>query len=117
MQEMRRRAAELKSAQEDGPMMDITRNQYFFAGLACVLLGLQFRMVESAELTPEFTQFLAERTAHPLASVNAAAQTLTQSDRPMAKKTLRPPDWIGWSLIALGSVLILHSWGMKKPGT
>lgn len=98
-------------------MMDITRNQYFFAGLALLLVGLQFRMVDSIELTPEFTQFLAERTGHPLASVNAATQTLTQSEKPLAKKVIRPPDWIGWSLVSLGSVLILHSFGMKKPGS
>src|SRR3990172_5878225 len=97
--------------------MDITRNQYFFAGLACLLLGIQFRMVDSFELTPEFTQFLAERTGHPLASVNAATQTLTQPDKPLAKKTVRPSDWIGFSLISIGAVLILHSWGMKKPGS
>jgi hypothetical protein len=97
-------------------MMDITRNQYFFAGLACLLLGLQFRMVDTFELTPEFTQFLAERTGHPLASVNAATQSFTQSDTPPAKKTVRPPDWLGWSLISLGSVLVLHSCAMKKPG-
>jgi hypothetical protein len=97
--------------------MDITRNQYFFAGLACMLLGVQFRMVDSFELTPEFTQFIAERTGHPLASVNATTQTLTQSDKPLAKKTLRPPDWLGFSLISIGAVLILHSWGMKKPGS
>jgi hypothetical protein len=101
---------------EDGLPMDITRNQYFFAGLACLLMGLQFHLVESAELTPEFTQFLAERTGHPLASVSAATQSLTQSDKPLVKKTVRPPDWLGWSLISLGSVLILHSLGMKKPG-
>jgi hypothetical protein len=98
-------------------MMDITRNQFFFAGLLCVLLGAQFRLVESFELTPQFTQFLAERTGHPLASVNAAAQTLTQSDKPLAKKVVRPPDSIGWGLLSFGSVLILHSWGMKKPGS
>ncbi|MCE5302230.1 MAG: hypothetical protein LLF97_03855 [Planctomycetaceae bacterium] len=97
--------------------MDITRNQYFFAGLACLLLGLQFRMVDTFELTPEFTQFLAERTGHPLASVNATSQTLAQSDKPLVKKMIRPPDWLGWSLISLGSVLILHSWAMKKPGS
>lgn len=97
--------------------MDITRNQFFFAGVACLLVGLQFHMTDSYELTPEFTQFLAERTAHPLASVNAATQTLTPSNKPLAKKTVRPPEWIGWSLMSLGSVLILHSWGMKKPGT
>jgi hypothetical protein len=98
-------------------MMDITRNQYFFAGLACLLLGLQFRMVDSFDLTPQFTQFLAERTGHPLASVSAASQSLTQSEKPPVKKTVQPPDWLGWSLISLGSVLILHSWAMKKPGT
>ncbi len=98
-------------------MMDITRNQYFFAGLACLLLGLQFRMVDSIELTPQFTQFLAERTGHPLASVNAASGLLTPSEQPIAKKVIRPPDWIGWSLISLGSVLVLHSWAMKKPGS
>ena len=98
-------------------MMDISRNQYFFAGLACLLLGFQFRMVDTFDLTPEFTQFLAERTGHPLASVSAATQTLTQSESPPVKKTIKPPEWVGWSLISLGAVLILHSWGMKKPGS
>jgi hypothetical protein len=95
-------------------MMDITRNQFFFAGFLCLLMGLQFHTVESAELTPEFTQFLAERTGHPLASVNNAAQNFMQSDKPPAKKTVRPPDWLGWSLVSVGGVLVLHSWAMKK---
>jgi len=98
-------------------MMDITRNQYFFAGLLCLLLGMQFHMVDSVDLTPEFTQFLAERTGHPLASVSAATQSLTQSDKPIVKKTIHPPDWVGWMLISFGAVLVLHSWGMKKPGS
>ena len=98
-------------------MTDITRNQFFFAGLACLLIGIQFRVVDSFELTPQFTQFLAERTGHPLASVNAAAGTLTQSDKPMARKCVQPPEWLGFSLISIGAVLILHSFGMKKPGT
>jgi hypothetical protein len=97
-------------------MMDISRNQFFFAGLLCLLLGMEFRMVDSFELTPKFTQFLAERTAHPIAGVSATTQAVTQSDQPMIKKTVQPADWIGWSLISLGSVLVLHSFGMKKPG-
>ena len=55
-----------------GPrIMDISRNQFFFAGLVCLLLGAQFRLIDNVELTPEFTQFLAERTGHPLAAVDA----------------------------------------------
>lgn len=98
-------------------MMDITRNQYFFAGLLCLMLGTQLQMVESFELTPDFTQFLAERTGHPLAAVNTAAQTVAQSDKPPAKKVCYPPGWLGASLISIGAVLVLHSWGMKKPGS
>ena len=97
-------------------MMDITRNQFFFAGLLLLMIGGQFRMIDTIELSPEFTQFLAERTGHPLAAVNDMSQSLTPSERPIATKTLCPPDWIGWFMISVGSVLVLHSWGMKKPG-
>lgn len=95
-------------------MMDISRNQYFFVGALCLLLGLQCLVVQSADLTPEFTQFLAERTGHPLASVSATTQSLTQSEKPLVKRTVYPPHWLSGILISFGSVLILHSLGMKK---
>jgi hypothetical protein len=106
-----------QAKKEDCPMMDITRNQYFFAGLVLLLLGLEFNAVETFQLNGKFSQFLAERTNHPMASVSATSQTLFQSDSPPVQKSWAPPEWLGWSLISLGSVLILHSWGMKKPGT
>jgi hypothetical protein len=96
-------------------MLDITRNQVLLAGLVVLALGLQLLLVDTYQLTPEFTQFLAEQTDHPVAAVNGAAAALTNSGEPIAKKTLQPPDWIGWALISLGSVLILHSMGMKRP--
>ncbi len=95
--------------------MDISRNQYFLAGLVLLFLGIQFRMINTITLTPEFTQLLAERTGHPLAAVNAAAPAATTSAEPVLKKTFRPPDWLGWSLISAGSVLILHSLAMRRP--
>ncbi len=95
--------------------MDVNRNQWFLAGLVLLLLGIQFRLVYSAVLTPEFTQFLAERTSHPLASVNAATQSLTPSQTPIAQKTVVPPEYLGWALLSLGSVLVLHSMSMKRP--
>jgi hypothetical protein len=105
-----------KQIKEERPMMDITRNQYFFAGLVLLLLGLEFNAVETFQLNAKFSQFLAERTNHPMASVSATTQTIFQSDSPPVQKTWNPPEWLGWSLLSVGSVLILHSWGMKKPG-
>jgi hypothetical protein len=97
-------------------MMDISRNQFFFAGLLCLLLGAQFRLIDSVELTPEFTMFLAQRTGHPLAAVGATTQALTASDKPIVKKTIHPPDLLGYGLLSFGAVLMLHSLGMKKAG-
>ena len=97
--------------------MDITRNQYYLAGLVLLFLGIEMLYVESFTLTPEFTMFLAKQTNHPIASLNAATESLAPSSGAViASKTLVPPEWIGWSLVSLGSVLILHSWAMKKPG-
>jgi hypothetical protein len=97
-------------------MMDITRNQYFFAGLVLLLVGIQFRVVDSFDLTAELTSMLAKQSNQPVASVSTAAQSLIQPDKPILRKNVRPPDWVGWLLLSAGAVLILHSWAMKKPG-
>jgi len=96
-------------------MMDITRNQFLFAGLVLLALGLQLRAVESFELTPELTQFLAEQTDHPLASVNASTAMVTPSQKPVAAKTVRPPEWLGWALASIGATLVMHAMAMKRP--
>ena len=96
-------------------MLDISRNQYFLAGLVVLLLGIQFRMVYSFTMTPECTQFVAEQTGHPLAAVNAATATASPTQTPIVKKTVEPPEWIGWALLSIGSVFVLHSMAMRKP--
>jgi len=96
-------------------MFDLNRNQLFLAGLIFLFIGLQFRLVQSYTLTPEVTQFLAERTGHPLAAANAATPALTGSDRPLAKKTIAPAEWIGWAMLSLAATLILQSLVMRKP--
>ncbi len=95
--------------------MDITRNQFFLAGLVLLLLGLQFRAVDTLTLTPEFTEFLANQTNHPAAKINSSTQAIFPTQKPILKKTVRPPDWIGWSLLSIAAVLILHSMAMRQP--
>jgi hypothetical protein len=93
--------------------MDLNRNQFFFIGVVVLLLGLQFRFVSSYVLNPEATQFLAERSGETQAS---AASFLSLASSPVTPhKVLQPPEWLGWCLISVGSVLILHSLAMTKP--
>ena len=99
--------------------MDLNRNQVFMAGLIVFLLGIQLRMVEAFVLNERATQFLAQRIQEIKGNQVASTsdlRTLLASQGPVAKKRIVPPKWIGWALVSVGSVLILHSLAMKKPG-
>jgi hypothetical protein len=90
--------------------MDITRNQYFLFGLVILFLGIEILCVDAFTLTPEFTTFLAKQSKQPATGLLANAGAIPP-------KTIAPPDWLGWSLLSFGNVLILHSLAMKKPGS
>lgn len=98
-------------------MIELNRNHYFAVGTIVLLLGLQLRFVESVRLTKESTQFLAERfkKEEPEVAPNPFAALLAV---PAANysKTIEPPRWLGWSLLSVGAVLVIHSWTMRKPG-
>ena len=94
--------------------MELNRNQYFFRGIMLLLLGLQFRVVSSYVLTDEATQFLAERTSS--SGAQSAMITFASNLGESSHKVIYPPEWLGWCLISVGSVLILHSLVMRAPG-
>ena len=96
--------------------MEINRNQYLLAGLVILLLGAQFRAVESFTLTPDCSQFVAKQlkktgvakarpaVAGPVGAVGGVG------------RAIQPPEWLGWALVSIGGVLILHSLAMRRPG-
>jgi hypothetical protein len=94
--------------------MELNRNQYFFMGLVVLLIGVQLRMVSSYTLTHEATKFLAERSQG--AGAEATMFALSSDLGAGPQKEIHPPEWLGWCLMSIGSVLILHSLAMKKPG-
>ena len=96
--------------------MDISRNQYFLMGLLLLLLGVQFLLTETFVLNPHVTAYLAEKTNHPAAALNATTAAFAPAIERAGTKTIKPPDFVGYLLSSLGVVLILHSLGMKKPG-
>jgi hypothetical protein len=94
--------------------MELNRNQYFFMGLVILLIGVQLRMVSSFTLTHEATKFLAERSQSSAADSTLLALSSDMGAGP--QKVVQPPEWLGWCLMSVGVVLILHSLAMKKPG-
>jgi hypothetical protein len=83
-------------------------------GLVVLLVGIQVRMVASYTLTQEATKFLADRTQSSTTSSTLFALSSDMGAGP--QKVVQPPEWLGWCLMSVGSVLILHSLAMKKPG-
>lgn len=93
--------------------MELNRNQYFFLGVVIFLIGLQFRLVSSYVLNEDMTRFLAEHTRAN--STTATMVSFSQDIGAGPKKVVTPPEWLGWCLMSVGAVLVLHSLAMKKP--
>lgn len=93
--------------------MEFNRNQYFFLGALILFVGLQVRMVSAYVLNDEATRFLAERTRESVAEESIVA--FASDSGVLPNKVITPPDWLGWCLISVGSVLMLHSLAMPKP--
>lgn len=90
-----------------GKAMELNRNHFMLAGVIILLLGLQFRFVNTYVLNETATQFLSQQMKRP-----PALQIGFSS-----KQEIQPPNWLGWSMASLGAVLVLHALAMKKPGT
>ena len=93
--------------------MEMNRNQFFMFGVVLLLVGIQFRSIDSFVLNEKTTRFLADQSQ---SSGEFAMRDLVPAAVPMPRKVVRPPQWLGYSMISIGSVLILHAFGMKKPG-
>ncbi|PQO26546.1 hypothetical protein [Blastopirellula marina] len=98
--------------------MELNRNQYFMIGLIVLALGIQFRIVDSVTLTEEASTFIAKRIVKQQAAAGEIPPAFVPAaeSQASAKRTINPPEWLGWALISVGGVLILHSLAMQKPG-
>lgn len=102
--------------------MDLNRNQYFLAGLVILAMGIQFRMVESVTLNKECSEFLhrkfdkKDQNAAPQVANTVSFWGESQAvERIPELRTIRPPKWLGFALLSVGAVLVLHSLAMPKP--
>jgi hypothetical protein len=99
--------------------MEFNRHQFFFVGVLLLLVGFQLRIVESYLLTPDATRLLVERGAAPNVASTGQQQinnfAVQNNLVPASKRMIVPPEWLGWCLASIGSVLVLHSLAMPKP--
>jgi len=97
--------------------VEFNRNQFFISGLILLLLGLQIRAVETFVLNEKASRFLAERFTPAVADGDGTVRPFVPALGPTPRRTVRPPVWLGYALMSIGAVLILHSLAMKRPGS
>lgn len=95
--------------------MELNRHHYFILGIVVLLLGVQLRMVESYQLNADATRWLMERSNDASVKAVKTASELFPAAGPQPRKTLVPPQWLGWAALSLGSVLVLHSLALPRP--
>ena len=102
--------------------MELNRNHYFMLGCVILFLGIQFRLVDSFQLTPEATHVLNKKLgklAPPPEAQQSKSAFSFASKSPVPeippRRTVHPPQWLSWACISIGSVLILHSLAMRAP--
>ena len=96
--------------------MKLKRNHYFVLGVLCLLMGLQFRVLEKVILNPESTLFLAQRLGSKADAATAQVLHTTGFEATLPRKQFESPRWCGWPFFVLGGFLLLHSVLLPKPG-
>lgn len=97
------------------PTMQFTRNRYFMAGMLLVLLGIQFRLVQSVVLNETTTRVLARLSKQsPVADNSPSMTSFLMQVHPNPKKTVQPPRWLGLAMVAVGAVIALHAMAMPR---
>jgi len=89
--------------------MEMNRNRYFLLGVLLILLGIQFRMVDSFVLNEPTTRVLAKVSKQTHVASNDSFSSFLMQVYPKPTKRVHPPRWLGLALIAVGSVVSLHA--------
>lgn len=97
--------------------MDFDRNRYFMVGVLLLLLGMQFRMVDSFVLNETSTRALARFAKDAQLATADFGTQMYMTVHPSPRKTVKPPNWLGWAMLTVGGVICLHAMVLPRAKT
>ena len=82
-------------------------------GIVLLLLGVQFRKVETFVLNEKASHFVERRMRNGAIRTEGGYDPMILSTGTVTRKRLTHPRWVGWALISMGVVLVLHGMTLK----
>lgn len=98
---------------ESEAIVEFNRNHYLALGVLLLLAGLQLRLVDSYVLNEPTTKFINARISQVNGQQQPTGYPLALGPTP--RRVVQPPAWLGWCLMSVGSVLVLHSLALNRP--
>ncbi|MCM2373881.1 hypothetical protein [Aporhodopirellula aestuarii] len=92
----------------------MNRNRYFLIGVLLLLLGSQFRMIDSFVLNEPTTRALADMSRKSSPTTSESFSSFLMQVHPKPTKRVHPPRWLGLAMIAVGSVVSLHALAIPR---
>ena len=89
--------------------------RYFIIGALALVIGFQLRAVDSFVLTPQASAAI-EKNVRRSQLRNNPYDSIMMSGIPTSTtpKTVRPPRWLGWAMLSVGAVLVLHGSTVRR---
>lgn len=89
----------------------MSRERLLIIGIVILLLGIQFRRVETFVFNKPASAFIEKKITSKLRKDSVTSYTAYSdwSGTDVAMKSVEPPVWIGWSLVSVGAVMVLTS--------
>ncbi len=90
--------------------MSYYRNRYFLLGILLLLIGAQFRMIDSFVLNEPTTKLLAKVTKSKVSEDTTTGSIFWNvAPAEMTRKRIYPPRWLGLAMMAVGAVFSFHA--------
>ena len=94
--------------------MELNRTKLFMIGMFALLIGLQFRLVDTYVLNKDATQFIQSRVKRVDANAAVAARNWLPAVAAPPLQRWSPPRQLGWALMSVGGVLVLYTLAIRR---
>ncbi len=90
--------------------------RFFIIGVLALVIGFQLRAVDSFVLTPQASAAIEKNVRRSQLRTNPYDSVMMAgvSGIPTTRKTVRPPRWLGWAMLSVGAVLVLHGSTVRR---